>query len=46
MKDRAHRIRGVGGAEFVFAKRVDSIDNQRRQLKDRRISVRQIDWDG
>lgn len=42
--DRVHRIRGVGGSEFVFTKRVDSLALAALSLKDFEIEVGAMDY--
>ena len=42
--DSIHRIRGVGGAEFVFAKRVDSLAVGKLQVNDFQIEVGAMDY--
>lgn len=37
--DRVHRIRGVGGTEFVFTKRVDCLAVSELQVNDFQIEV-------
>jgi hypothetical protein len=42
--DSVHRIRGVGGAEFVFTKRVDSLAVGKLQVNDFQIEVGAMDY--
>jgi hypothetical protein len=42
--DRVHRIRGVGGAEFVFTKCVDSLAVGKLQVNDFQIEVGAMDY--
>ena len=42
--DTVHRIRGVGGAEFVFAKRVDHLSLGELQINDFEIEVGAMDY--
>ena len=42
--DRVHRIRGVGGSEFVFTKRVDSLTLSALSLTDFEIEVGAMDY--
>ncbi len=43
-EDMVHRIRGVGGAEFVFTKRVDSLAVGELQVDDFQIEVGTMDY--
>ena len=43
-EDTVHRIRGVGGAEFVFSKRVDSLTVERLRAADFEIEVGAMDY--
>jgi hypothetical protein len=42
--DRVHRIRGVGGTEFVFTKRVDCLVVGELQVNDFQIEVGAMDY--
>ena len=42
--DKVHRIRGVGGAEFVFTKQVDSLAVGQLQVNDFQIEVGAMDY--
>jgi hypothetical protein len=42
--DAVHRIRGVGGAEFVFSKRVDSMSLGELSVADFNIEVGAMDY--
>jgi len=42
--DPVHRIRGIGGAEFVFSKRVDSLSLGTLQVNDFDIEVGAMDY--
>ena len=42
--DRVHRIRGVGGTEFVFTKRVDCLAVSDLQINDFQIEVGAMDY--
>lgn len=42
--DSVHRIRGVGGAEFVFTKRVDTLGLDDLQLADFEIEVGAMEY--
>jgi len=42
--DRVQRIRGVGGTEFVFTKRVDSLAVGKLQVNDFQIEVGAMDY--
>ena len=42
--DRVHRIRGVGGTEFVFTKRVDCLAVGKLQVNDFQIEVGAMDY--
>ena len=42
--DTVHRIRGVGGAEFVFAKRVDRLSLGELPINDFEIEVGAMDY--
>ncbi|HSN73693.1 MAG TPA: retropepsin-like aspartic protease [Anaerolineae bacterium] len=42
--DAVHRIRGVGGAEFVFSKRVDSLSLGELRVNDFNIEVGAMDY--
>ena len=42
--DRVHRIRGVGGTEFVFTKRVDCLAVSELQVNDFQIEVGAMDY--
>ena len=42
--DAVHRIRGVGGAEFVFSKRVDSLSLGELSVADFNIEVGAMDY--
>ena len=42
--DTVHRIRGVGGTEFVFAKRVDRLSVGELQVNDFQIEVGAMDY--
>jgi hypothetical protein len=44
IQDVVHRIRGVGGAEFVFSKRVDSLSLGKFEIKDFEIEVGTMDY--
>jgi hypothetical protein len=43
-QDRVHRIRGVGGSEFVFTKRVESLTITDLSLTDFEIEVGAMDY--
>ena len=43
-EDQVHRIRGVGGAEFVFTKRVDSLSVGELSVQDFEIEVGAMDY--
>lgn len=43
-EDTVHRIRGVGGAEFVFAKKVDRLSMGELQVNDFEIEVGAMDY--
>jgi len=43
-EDMVHRIRGVGGTEFVFTKRVDSLAVGELQVDDFQIEVGTMDY--
>ena len=42
--DTVHRIRGVGGAEFVFTKKVDHLSLGRLQVNDFEVEVGAMDY--
>ena len=42
--DKVHRIRGVGGTEFVFAKRVDRLGVGELQVNDFQIEIGAMDY--
>lgn len=42
--DVVHRIRGVGGAEFVFSKRVDRLAIEDMEVSDFVVEVRAMDY--
>lgn len=42
--DRIHRIRGVGGSEFVFTKRVDNLAVGKLKVNDFHIEVGAMDY--
>ena len=42
--DRVHRIRGVGGTEFVFTKRLDCLAVGELQINDFQIEVGAMDY--
>ena len=42
--DRVHRIRGVGGAEFVFTKKVDQLGLDELQVADFEIEVGAMEY--
>lgn len=42
--DKVHRIRGVGGTEFVFIKRIDSIRLGEFVLKDFEVEIGGMDY--
>jgi predicted aspartyl protease len=42
--DLVHRIRGVGGAEFVFAKRVDRLSLGKLQVNDFEVEIGTMDY--
>lgn len=39
MDDMAHRLHGIGGAEFVFAKRIDQLSLEDMRISDFEIEV-------
>ena len=43
-EDQVHRIRGVGGAEFVFTKRVDSLSVGELSIQNFEIEVEAMDY--
>jgi len=44
VNDSVHRIRGVGGTEFVFAKRISCLSVGRLQVNDFEIEVGAMDY--
>lgn len=42
--DSVHRIMGVGGAEFVFSKRIDSLAMEKFEVNDVEIEVGAMDY--
>ena len=43
-QDVVHRIRGVGGTEFVYSKRVDRLSLGKLELKDFEIEIGTMDY--
>ncbi len=44
MHDRIHRVRGVGGTEFVFCKRIDRVVVETLELRDFEIELGVMDY--
>ena len=42
--DPIHRVRGIGGAEFVFSKRIDSLSLGELQVNDFDVEVGAMDY--